>query len=126
MPSITVATAPQLIVGLGLLNVWLLRARHATSYRGADASTLEEEFRAYGLPTWFFYLVGGLKVGSALALLAGLWIPTLVLPAAAVVVVLMLGAILMHARVGDAPVKSLPALVVLVASGALIALRLIR
>ena len=119
MPSITIATAPQLIVGLGLLNVWLLRPRRATSFRGGDARSLKEEFLAYGLPSWFFYLVGFLKVGSAVALLAGLWVPALVLPAAAVVATLMVGAILMHIRVGDAPVKSLPALVLLIASSAL-------
>lgn len=126
MPSITVATAPQLIVGLGLINVWLLRARTATPFRGGAARSLREEFFAYGLPPWFFYLVGSLKVGSAAALIAGLWIPALVLPAAVVVAALMVGAIAMHVRVGDAPVKSLPAALVLAASGTLMGLLLIH
>ncbi|HKJ90126.1 MAG TPA: DoxX family protein, partial [Oceanipulchritudo sp.] len=53
----------QLIIGLGILNVWFLRAGKSTPYRGADAGTLKDEFAAYGLPEWAFYLIGGLKVG---------------------------------------------------------------
>lgn len=118
------ATVLQLLLGLGLLNVWLLRARSPSAYRGADARSLEQEFAAYGLSGWFFYLVGFLKIGSALLLLAGIWIPSLVLPAAGVVVVLMLGALAMHAKVKDPLIKSLPAFVMLVLSAGLCALSL--
>ncbi len=107
----------QAIVGLGLLNVWLVRARSATSYRGGDARSLREEFAAYGLPAWVFQLVGVLKIGSAILLLAGIWYRPVVLPAAVVVVVLMLGAIAMHVKVKDPAVKSLPAFLMLVSSG---------
>ena len=99
----------QFIVGAGLLNVWLLRAQSETPYRGGAAKSLREEFEAYGLPTWFFYLIGFLKIASAILLLAGIASPELVAPAASIVVGLMLGAIVMHLKVGDAPIKSLPA-----------------
>jgi hypothetical protein len=46
--------------------------------------------------------------------LAGLLYPQLVLPAAIIVTVLMLGAVAMHAKVGDPLKKSVPALAVLV------------
>jgi hypothetical protein len=62
----------QVIVGCGLLNVWLLRFSRATAYRGATAGSMLEEFAAYGLPAWFCYVVGFLKVTSAICLLAGL------------------------------------------------------
>lgn len=114
--------ALQVIIALGLLNVWLLRASRATEFRGGDAKTLREEFRAYGLPVWFFYLVGALKVGSAIALLAGLAAPSIVPWAAALVVALMLGAAAMHAKVGDPLQRWLPALAMLALSGALTAL----
>ena len=75
--------ALQVIVALGLLNVWLIRSSKSTPYRGGDAQTISEEFAAYGLPAFMMYVVGGLKVIIALAMIAGLWIPALVIPAAA-------------------------------------------
>lgn len=100
----------QIVVGCGLLNVWLLRFNKATAYRGGKASSMLEEFAAYGLPAWSCYLVGFLKVASAFALLAGLLYPVLILPAASVVAALMAGAVAMHIKVGDPFKKSLPAL----------------
>ncbi|MBN2507833.1 MAG: DoxX family protein [Verrucomicrobia bacterium] len=104
----------QIIVGLGLLNVWLLRFNKPTAYRGGTAANMLGEFAAYGLPAWSCYLVGFLKVASAFALLAGLLYPKPVLPAATVVAVLMLGAVAMHVKVRDPFKKSVPALAVLV------------
>ena len=111
----------QIIVGCGLINVWLLRFNKATAYRGGTAANMLEEFAAYGLPAWSCYLVGFLKVGSAFALLAALIYPALALPAAVVVAVLMAGAVAMHIKVGDPLKKSLPAASVLVLSGIIIA-----
>ncbi len=110
----TVMVILQIVAALGLLNVWLLRFNRRTAYRGGEAGSMTEEFAAYGLPAWFAYVIGALKVGSALALIAGIWLPALVLPAAALVCVLMLGALAMHAKVRDPLNKSLPALGMLV------------
>ena len=104
----------QIAAALGLLNVWLLRFNRATSYRGSTASTMREEFAAYGLPGWSVVVVGVLKVGSAVALLAGLWYPVLVRPAAAVIGVLMVAALAMHRKVGDPSSKYVPAVIMLV------------
>lgn len=120
-PNLT--TALQMIVGLGLLNVWLLRSSSATPYRGAGADSLRQEFEAYGLPAWFFYTIGFLKVGSALLLIAGLWIPALVLPAALMVVALMVGALTMHLKVKDAAVRSLPACSMLTMSAIIVGMQ---
>jgi uncharacterized membrane protein YphA (DoxX/SURF4 family) len=106
----------QIIVGLGLINVWLLRFNKATAFRGGNATSMKEEFEVYGLPSALLYLVGSSKIVSALLLLIGLWVPSLAAPAAAVVSVLMIGAILMHIRVRDPIVKSLPAVSVLALS----------
>ena len=115
----------QVVMALGLLNVWLVRTGSATPYRGGDARSLKEEFAAYGLPDFFFYLVGLLKVGSAIMLIAGIWIDGLVLPAAALVAVLMVGALVMHIKVKDPAIKSLPAFLMLVMSVSLLVLELI-
>ena len=105
--------ALQVIVALGLLNVWLLRAGKATPYRGGNATSIREEFAAYGLPVGVMYLVGSLKVMIAVALLVGLWLPALVTPAASVLILLMIGAFLMHLKVKDPFEKSIPSLVML-------------
>jgi len=110
----------QIIVGCGLLNVWLLRFNKPTGYRGGSAANMLEEFAAYGLPAWSCYLVGFLKVSSAFALLGGLLYPALVLPAAAVIAFLMAGAVAMHVKVGDPFIKSVPALAVLILSALII------
>ena len=119
----TLAQICQIIVGCGLLNVWLLRFNKSTAYRGGTAANMLEEFAAYGLPAWSCYLVGFLKVTSAFALLAGL-LPALsivVLPAAFIVALLMAGAVAMHVKVGDPFKKSVPALSVLILSAIIIA-----
>ena len=110
----TITVLLQITAALGLLNVWLLRSKQRTAFRGGDAGTMQEEFAAYGLPAWFAYLVGALKIGSALALIVGIWLPVLVLPAAALVGILMIGALFMHFKIHDPLKKSLPALGMLV------------
>lgn len=109
----TIVQICQVIVGCGLLNVWLLRFNKPTAYRGGTSANMLEEFAAYGLPAWSCYLVGFLKVVSALALLVGLLYPMLVLPAALVVAVLMIGAVAMHIKVRDQFKKTMPAVSVL-------------
>lgn len=99
----------QLVIALGLLNVWLLRSGKATPWRGGASTNMREEFAAYGLPTWFMWVVGGLKVSLAILLIVGVWVTPVSRPAAIGVAVLMLGAIAMHVKVGDPVKKSLPA-----------------
>lgn len=117
----TIVQICQIIIGCGLLNVWLLRSGKSTAYRGGAAANMLEEFAAYGLPAWSCYAVGVLKVTCALALLAGLIYPALVLPAAVIIALLMAGAVGMHLKVGDPFKKSVPALSVLILSAIIIA-----
>ena len=115
----TIASVLQILVGLGLLNVWLLRRQSSTAYRGGTAKNLKEEFAAYGLPAPMFYIVGGLKIICGVLLLVGLAYPPVVLPAAAIVAVLMVGAVAMHLKVGDPVTKYVPATLMLAMSGAI-------
>jgi len=112
----TLLAVLQIAVAPGLLNVWLLRARRRTAYRGGTAASMGEEFAAYGLPGWFMYVIGFLKVGAAVLLIVGLWAPVVVVPTALLICGLMLGALAMHLKVGDPVQKSLPAVVLLAAS----------
>lgn len=106
----------QVVIALGIFNVWLLRFGRSSDWRGGQARTMKEEFAVYGLPEWVLFLVGFLKLLFAILLVVGIWIPEAVAPAAGGLAVLMLGAIVMHAKVGDPPKKSLPAFTMLVLS----------
>lgn len=110
------ASILQLIVGLVILNVWLLRFNQKTPYRGCEAATLKEEFIAYGLPLWFFYLIGIVKISAALLLIISIWIPHLAFPASAAMAALMIGAVIMHIKVRDSWKKAIPASIVLLLS----------
>jgi uncharacterized membrane protein YphA (DoxX/SURF4 family) len=112
----TLSIVLQVVIAAGLLNVWLLRAKSKTSYRGGEAESLQGEFHAYGLPDAVFYLVGALKIGSGIALIAGIWYPSAVPVAAGLVTLLMLGAVIMHAKVQDPPMRYLPAIAMLAMS----------
>jgi hypothetical protein len=103
----------QLIVALGILNVWLLRSNKATAYRGGNAKNMREEFATYGLPYWFMCVIGVLKVGLAIALLAAIWVHSMAQPAAIGLGLLMLGAFVMHLKVHDPISKALPSIAVL-------------
>ncbi len=107
--------ALQVIVGLGILNVWLIRSRRSTSYRGGEAETLREEFTAYGLPFWFMCLIGVLKIGLAVTLLLAIFPKASVpaRPAAIGLGLLMVGAFVMHLKIKDPVKRSFPAIAVL-------------
>ncbi len=106
----------QIILALGLINVWLLRFYKTTEYRGANAHNMKEEFKAYGLSTNFMYFVGFLKILIASFLLLGLYYKSLVLPSVSVLIILMVGAIFMHLKIKDSAKKTLPATLMLVMS----------
>lgn len=101
--------ALQVIVGLSILNVWLVQNKKATRWRGGDATTITEEFQVYGLPGWSVYVIGALKVILAILLIVSIGYPVLKFPAAAGLAVLLAGSITMHFKIGDPLIKSFPA-----------------
>ena len=103
----------QLIISIGLINVWLLRFNKATEYRGGNAKNMNEEFMAYGLPEWSMYLVGFLKVAIAIMLIISIWIEELLFYNLIVLTALMIAAVFMHLKVKDPIKKSYPALSIL-------------
>ena len=109
----TFVTIIQLVIALGILNVWLVRYKKQTGWRGGDARNMKEEFQVYSLPVWFMGVVGFLKIVFAMLLILGVWLPSVTKPAAIGMAILMLGAVAMHIKVKDALKKSLPALSVL-------------
>jgi hypothetical protein len=122
-PSVMVwlASFIQIVVALGLCNVWLLRFNHPTPYRGGGAQNMREEFAVYGLSRAFCYFVGALKLTVAALLIAAFFQPRVGMYASGVLLVLMLGAVLMHYKVGDPVRKAVPAAVMLFFSVVLLA-----
>ena len=109
-----------LIVSGTILNVWLFRLNQQTPYRGGDASTLMEEFLAYGLNENIFYLVGFVKILAAVLLLVGLFYKKTIIPSATLIAFIMVVAIYMHFKLEDSFVKHLPALVMFILSSSLV------
>ena len=107
--------ALKLIVSLGILNVWILRRKQPSLYRGQNATTLREEFAVYGLPTVVYYAVGIIKVSLAVALLGSTLTQYSYLgaPAAKGLAALMLGAVAVHLKVRDPFKKWIPSIVIL-------------
>ena len=103
----------QLVIAIGLINVWLLRFNKATEYRGGDAKNMKEEFIAYGLPVWLMYLVGAMKIAIAIMLVLSVWVEQLLLYNLIALATLMIAALMMHVKVKDPIKKSYPALSIL-------------
>ena len=103
----------QLVIAIGLINVWLLRFNKATEYRGGDAKNMKEEFIAYGLPIWLMYLVGAMKIAIAVMLVLSFWVEQLLFYNLIALASLMIAALMMHVKVKDPIKKSYPALSIL-------------
>ena len=106
--------ALKIIVGVSILNVWLLRKNKATKWRGGAAKTILEEFQVYGFSKSFCYFIGFLKVSLAILLLASIQFKTLTLLGALGLSILLVGSIIMHIRVKDAWYKSFPSFLFIV------------
>jgi hypothetical protein len=98
-------TLCQIIIVLGIFNVWILRYGKETNWRGGEAKSMKEEFAAYGLPDGFMVFIGAAKIILALCLIIGI-----------LMAILMFGAVSMHVKVKDPLQKSLPAFTMLALS----------
>ncbi len=101
--------ALKLIVGISILNVWLLNGKKETIWRARNAKNILEEFAVYGLSKNVYYIVGFLKVALSLLLIASIWFVKLENLAAIGLAILLSGSIAMHLKVKDPIKKSFPA-----------------
>tara|TARA_B110000503_G_scaffold39955_1_gene65650 strand:- start:8775 stop:9152 length:378 start_codon:yes stop_codon:yes gene_type:complete len=101
--------ALKIIVGISILNVWLLQKNKATKWRGGEAQNIFEEFEVYGFSKQFCYVIGFLKVSLALLLLASIQFQVLAFVGSLGLAILLLGSILMHFKIKDPLYKSFPA-----------------
>ena len=101
--------ALKLIVGLSILNVWLIQPNKPSKWRGGDATTITEEFSVYGLSKTFYYIVFAVKVGLAILLLVSIKYDVFSLYSSIGLAALLGGSMAMHLKVKDALFKSFPA-----------------
>jgi len=99
---ITVAFA-QLVIACSVFFVWVTRL-----------SNVEREFREYHLSDIVRNLVGAAKIAAATLLVAGLWFPALVFPAAVTMGGFMVVAQYYHFKVRHPVVKYVPSFALLV------------
>lgn len=111
-----VIIALKLIVGLSILNVWLLNKNNASQWRGGDANSMEEEFANYGLSKRTMIAVGAIKCVLSIALLISILYKPLEFYSALGIALMMVGAVFMHIKIADPIKKSFPAILFLLLS----------
>ena len=92
-----------------MIDVWLMRYKSPGFFRGGEAKTMEEECKVYGLPDWARNATRAIKLSCGFGMIIGIWWSVAALVAAAVLIVMMLGAVAMHIKVKDPIYKSAPA-----------------
>ena len=73
----SIAIACQIIIALGIFNVWIIRRDRPTPFRPEGAGGIRDEFEAYGLPAWAWKAVGATKLTLAVLLLVGIAVPAI-------------------------------------------------
>tara|TARA_Y100000385_G_C12583107_1_gene421318 strand:- start:20 stop:397 length:378 start_codon:yes stop_codon:yes gene_type:complete len=106
--------ALKIIVGISIINVWLIQPNKPSKWRGGDATTIIEEFNVYGLSKTFYKIIFVVKVGLAVLLLVSIKYDLLTLYSSLGLASLLLGSIAMHFKVKDALFKSFPAFLFMV------------
>ena len=106
--------ALKIIVGISIINVWLIQPNKPSKWRGGDATTIIEEFNVYGLSKTFYNIIFVVKVGLAVLLLVSIKYDFLTLYSSLGLATLLLGSIAMHFKVKDALFKSFPAFLFMV------------
>ena len=106
----------QVVIALSVIRVWTMNFNKPSRWRGGGARNMKEEFIVYGIPSWVMYSVGTLKVTFSVGLLAGLWIPELVKFSASGIAIMMFFAIIMHVKIKDPLIRSIPAITFMVLS----------
>ena len=104
----------KIIVGISIVNVWLIQPNKPSKWGGGAATTIIEEFSIYGLSKTLYYLVFVVKVGLAILLLTSIKFDFLTLYSSIGLAILLGGSILMHFKIKDPLFKSFPAFLFLI------------
>ena len=104
----------QLIIGVSILLVWLVRSHVPSNFRVGGANNLKEEVLEVGLPIIFYDIMKVVKPMFAFFLIFGLFYNPMTLPSMIFTTIFMSGALWMHIKAKDNFVKIIPALTLLI------------
>ena len=88
----------QIVIAIGIFNVWIVRLKKPSIYRGGNSESMESEFKAYGFNNSVMKIIGFSKLALACLLILGIWYPDLVDISAFLMGCLMIGAIGVHIK----------------------------
>lgn len=77
------------------------------------------EYKRFGLPIWFKWITGSIEGLCGILLIVGLWYPLSAIIGALILVFMMLGAVITHARIRD-PIPMMAVPILLFAAGVVI------
>ena len=103
----------QLIVGLSILYIWIVRTTVASAYRVGNAQTLSQEFTEAGLTEGVYMVMRILKPIFAFLLVIGIVYDPFFIPCMAFTTLAMIGAVVAHIKVKDSIYKMIPAMTLL-------------
>mgnify|MGYP001376429276 FL=1 len=94
---------------IGIFYAWTIGYRKESKFRPGKARNMKEEFIVYGLPFWLMYATGTIKIISSVLLILGFFYPIFLKPVAAILCLVMGGAVLMHLKIReDKLIKAFP------------------
>ena len=103
----------QLIVGVSILYIWIVRTTVASAYRVGNAQTLSQEFTEAGLTEGVYMVMRILKPIFAFLLVIGIVYDPFFIPCMSFTTLAMIGAVAAHIKVKDSIYKMIPAVTLL-------------
>lgn len=104
----------QLIIGLSIMVIWILRTTVSSAYRVGNAQTLSQEFIEAGLTEGVYQVMRILKPIFAFLLVIGIVYDPFFIPCMTFTTLAMIGAVVAHIKVKDEIKKMIPAITLLV------------
>lgn len=75
-----------------------------------------DEYKRYGVPSWFRILIGLLEIGGAVLMIWGIWNESLAAAGGLLLAVIMIGAVTTHLRIKDPMTRFIAPFVLLILS----------
>ena len=104
----------QLVIGVSIMVIWILRTTVSSAYRVGDAQTLSEEFTEAGFTEGVYQVMRILKPIFAFLLVIGIVYEPFFIPCMSFTTLAMIGAVYAHVKVKDEMKKMIPAVTLLI------------
>ena len=109
----TLSDMLQLIIGVSIMFIWIVRTTTASAYRVGGARTLSQEFAEAGFTEWVYQVMRILKPIFAFLLVIGIVYEPFFIPCMTFTTLAMIGAVYTHVKVRDNIKKMIPAITLL-------------